>query len=215
MQDYYNMNSVECSGAQLQNVYCFYIAINKKICCANSVMALKVWLLIWTFFCPFPSSPPPLNMKMTLSSIPYPYMWKLLLTGFNVLQEQVEAEEAKPPTKPDAQSLICYEHSLERENNAFTKQIKKLKNVSNSPFSYTSCSTSVAPVGHCSPSPTILQAEALCLKIYINLSHYSLHAEVWKPKHIFNIMWDVWELLSFQAVCYYTAVPIALWCSQM
>jgi len=78
-------------------------------------------------------------------------MWKLLVTGFNVLQERVEAEEANRPTKPDVQSLICYKRSLERENRAFTKQIKKLKNVSNSPFFYTSCSTSVAPVGLASP----------------------------------------------------------------
>jgi len=122
------------------------------MCCGTFVMALKMWLLIWTFFFfPSPSSPPPLYMKMTLSSIPYPNMWKLLVTGFNVLQERVEAEEAKRPTKPDVQSLICYKRSLERENRAFTKQIKKLKNVSNSPFFYTSCSTSVAPVGLASP----------------------------------------------------------------
>ena len=45
-------------------------------------------------------------------------------------------------------------------------------------FFYPSCSSSVAPVGQCFPSPTILQAEALCLKIYINISQYSLQAEV-------------------------------------
>lgn len=100
----------------------------------------------------------------------------------------MEAEERKPPTKTDAQSVIAYKRRLEKENKAFAKRIKKLKNVSNSPFFYTSSSTSVAPVGQCSPSPTILQVEALCLKIYINVSHYSLQAEVWNSKHIFNIM---------------------------
>jgi len=30
MHDYYNMSSVESNWAQLQNVYYFYIAINKK-----------------------------------------------------------------------------------------------------------------------------------------------------------------------------------------
>jgi len=119
-------------------------------------------------------------------------MWKLLVTGFNVLQEQVETEETEPPTKLDVQSIICYKHSLERENKAFAKQIKKLKNVSISPFFCTSCSSSVAPVGQCYPWPTILQPEVLCLKIYVNLSQYSLQAEVWKSKHIFNIMWDFW-----------------------
>jgi hypothetical protein len=70
---------------------------------------------------------------------------------------------------------MLYKRSLERQNKAFSKQMKILKNVSISPFFYTSCSCSVAPVGHCSPRPTILQAE------------------VWKSKHIFNILWDVWE----------------------
>ena len=107
-------------------------------------------------------------------------MWKLLLTGFIVLQEQVETEEIKPPTKQDVQSIISYKRSLERENKAFAKQIKKLKNVSIIPFFYTSCSSSVVPVGQCSPRPTILQAEVLCLKVYVNISHYSWQAEVWK-----------------------------------
>jgi hypothetical protein len=98
-------------------------------------------------------------------------MWKLLLTGFNVLQEQVETEETKPPAKPDVQSIICYKRSLKRENKAFAKQIKKLRNVSISPFFYTSCPSSVVPVGQCSPRPTILQAVVLCLKIYINVSY--------------------------------------------
>jgi len=30
IHDYYNMNSLESNWAQLQNVYGFYIAINKK-----------------------------------------------------------------------------------------------------------------------------------------------------------------------------------------
>ena len=90
----------------------------------------------------------------------------------------METEETKPPTKPDVQSIICYKRSLERENKAFTKQIKKLKNVRISPFFYTSCSSSVAPVGQCSPRPTILEAEVLCLKIYVNVSQYSLQVEV-------------------------------------
>jgi hypothetical protein len=90
----------------------------------------------------------------------------------------VETEEAKPPTKLDVQSIICYKRSLERENKAFAKQIKNLKKVSISPFFYTSCSSSVAPVGQCSSRPSIIQAEALCLKIYINISQYSLQAGV-------------------------------------
>jgi hypothetical protein len=90
---------------------------------------------------------------------------KLLLTGFLVLQEPVETESAKPPTKSDAQSIICYKRSLEKENRAFAKKLKKLKNVSISPFLYTSCSSSLVPVGQCCPRPTVLHAEALCLKI--------------------------------------------------
>jgi hypothetical protein len=90
----------------------------------------------------------------------------------------VETEEAKPPTKPDVQSVIGYKRSLERQNKAFNKQIKKLKKVSIGPFFYTSYSASVAPVGHCSPRPPILQAEILCIKIYINISQYSWQAEV-------------------------------------
>jgi hypothetical protein len=43
------------------------------------------------------------------------------------LQEQVEREEAKPHTSPVVQSIICYKHSLEREKNAFAKQIRKVK----------------------------------------------------------------------------------------
>ena len=150
-------------------------------------MAPKIWLLIWTVFF---SPSPPFNMKMTHCSIPYPYMWKLLLTGFNVLQERVETEEAKPHTKLDVQSIICYKRSLERENKAFAKQIKKLKNVSISPFFYISCSSSVEPVGQCSSRPPIIQAGALCLKIYINLSQYALQAGLWIFKHIYNILWD-------------------------
>ena len=83
----------------------------------------------------------------------------------------METEETKPPAKPDVQSIICYKRSLQRENKAFAKQIKKLRNVSISPFFYTSCPSSVVPVGQCSPRPTILQAVVLCLKIYINVSH--------------------------------------------
>jgi len=150
-------------------------------------MALKILLLIWTFF--FCSSPP-FKMKMTHCSIPYPCMWKLL-TGFNVLQEQLETVEGKTPTKSDLQSIICYRRNLEWENRAFAKQIKKLKNVSICPFIYTSCSSSVVPNGQCSPRPPILQAKVLCLKIYINVSHYCLQAEVWKSKHIYNILWDI------------------------
>ena len=90
----------------------------------------------------------------------------------------METEEAKPPTSSDVQSIICYKRSLERENKALAKQIKKLKNVSFSPFFYTSCSSSLAPVRQCFPSPTILQAEALCHKIYINVFQYSWQAEV-------------------------------------
>jgi len=90
---------------------------------------------------------------------------KLLLTGFFVLQEPVETEAAKPPTKSDDLSIICYKESLESENKAFAKQLKKLENVSISPFFYTSCSSSLVPVGQCCPRPTILRAETLCLKI--------------------------------------------------
>jgi hypothetical protein len=67
--------------------------------------------------------------------------------------------------KSDEESIISYRRHLERENKAFAKQIKKLKNVSISSFFYTSCSSSVVPVGECCPGPTILQAEAFCLKI--------------------------------------------------
>jgi hypothetical protein len=79
-------------------------------------------------------------------------------------------EEAKPPTKPGVQSVICYKRSLKRENEAFKKQIMNLKKVSIGPFFYTSYSASVAPVGQCYPRPPILQAEVLCIKIYINIS---------------------------------------------
>jgi hypothetical protein len=77
----------------------------------------------------------------------------------------VETEEIKPPTNPDVESVICYRRSLERQNKVFAKQIRELKKVRFIPFLYTSCSSSVAPVGHCCPRPTILKAEALCLKI--------------------------------------------------
>jgi hypothetical protein len=90
---------------------------------------------------------------------------KLLLTGFLVLQEPVETEAAKLPTKSDDLSIIYYKESLERENKAFAKKLKKLKNVSISPFFYTSSSSSLVPVGQCCPRPTILHADALCLKI--------------------------------------------------
>jgi hypothetical protein len=112
------------------------------------------------------------------------------------------------------QSIICYKRSLERENKAFTKQIKKLKNVSNSPFFYTFVLLQWHLLANALPVLPFYKLR-LCLKIYINVSHYSLQAEVWKSKYIFNIMWDVWELLSFQAVFYYTAVLIALCCSQI
>ena len=117
-------------------------------------------------------------------SVPYPYMWRLLLTGFIVLQERLETEIAGPTTKIDVESLVTYKRSLERQNKAFAKQIKKLKKVIISPFFYTSCSTSVAPVGQCSSRPTISQAEALCFKIHINAPQSSWQAEVWKSEHI-------------------------------
>jgi hypothetical protein len=40
-------------------------------------------------------------------------------------EERVEAEKAKPPPSRMC-SYICYKHSLQRENKAFAKQIKKL-----------------------------------------------------------------------------------------
>jgi hypothetical protein len=50
-------------------------------------------------------------------------MWKLLLTGINVLQEKVETEEIKPPTNPDVESVICYKRNLEKQNKAFRNKI--------------------------------------------------------------------------------------------
>ena len=145
-------------------------------------MALKIWLHIWSFFfCPSLSSPP-LSMKMTLfNSLP---LYVKTPNLFHCTAGATGDRNSRATTKLDVESLITYKRSLERQNKAFAKQIKKLKNVIISPFFYTSCSTSVAPVGQCSPRSTILQAEALCFKIYINAPQSSWQAEVWKSKHI-------------------------------
>jgi hypothetical protein len=134
----------------------FNIAINKilpyQLCYSTKTMAAYMNILL-------------LLLLPLVCSIPCPYMWKLPLAGFIVLQEQVETEEAKPPTNLGVQSIICYKRSLERENKAFAKRMRKLKKVNIRPFFYISCSFSVAPVGRCCPRPIILQTEALCLKI--------------------------------------------------